>query len=142
MTLDPIVLEYDLRCGPEEAFEAYANRIGEWWHPDYTASSKTFEGVTIEPRVGGRVIERHRGGQEIDWGRVTVWEPGRRLVHTFSLAQPADRPSEIAVVFTPVGGKCKVRFEHGGWNQGNAGNRAKFREWPVLLDRFAALANA
>ena len=141
MTLDPIVQEYDLRCRPEEAFEAFANHIGEWWHPNYTANSETFEDVTIEPRLGGRVVERHRGGKEIDWGWVTVWEPGRRLAHTFSLAQPADRASEIAVSFTPVGGGCRVRFEHGGWNEGNAGNRAKFREWPVLLDRFADLAN-
>jgi hypothetical protein len=30
MNLDPIVHEYDLRCGPEQAFDAYTRRIS---HP-------------------------------------------------------------------------------------------------------------
>ena len=34
-----------------------------------------------------------------------------------------------------------VRFEHGGWTAANADQRAKFREWPLLLRRFAALAD-
>jgi hypothetical protein len=33
-----------------------------------------------------------------------------------------------------------VRFEHGGWTAENAEQRAKFRDWPVLLRRFTGLA--
>ncbi len=141
MSLEPIAHEYDLRCSPAHAFDVYVNCIGEWWHPGYTANPQSLEAVTIEPRVGGRVYATHRDDGEDTWGRVTVWEPPRRLVYTSTLAQGQDDPSEITVRFTPSGDGCKVRFEHGGWNEGNAPYRGKFSDWPVILDRFAALAN-
>jgi uncharacterized protein YndB with AHSA1/START domain len=141
MDHEPIVEAYELRCSPDTAFAVYAGRIGEWWHPNYTANPDTLQVVTIEPGVGGRVYESHRGGDEIDWGRVTVWEPGRRLVYTTNLAQPAGRSSEITVRFEAATAGTRMTFAHGGWNERNAADRAKFREWRVILDRYAALAN-
>jgi uncharacterized protein YndB with AHSA1/START domain len=141
MTLTPIVFDYTLRCAPAAAFDVYARRIGEWWHPAYTLNAATLAAITIEPRVGGRVFARHTVEGEIDWGRVLAWEPGRRLVYSTHLAQPPEAPSQIAVDFAAAGDGCHVHFEHGGWNEANAELRAKFRDWPILLDRFAALAN-
>jgi uncharacterized protein YndB with AHSA1/START domain len=134
--LSPIELEYRLACSPEQAFDRYT-AIGEWWDPRYTASAETLESVTIEPGPGGRVYERHRDGREVGWGEVTVWEPGRRLVHSFALAQDPANPSEVAVDFLSAGDGCLVRFAHGGWTEANAADRKKFGDWPVLLDRFA-----
>lgn len=85
---------------------------------------------------------------EHDWGVVTVWEPGRRLVHTFALAQDPRYPSEVAVEFVPAGENgeagagCTLRFAHGGWTDAGAGARSKFGDWPVMLDRFATLADS
>jgi Activator of Hsp90 ATPase homolog 1-like protein len=138
--VEPIVHEYRLPCSPEEAFATYTERIGDWWDPRYTANAETLESVTIEPRVGGRVTARHTDTGEDDWGEVTVWEPGRRVVHTFTLAQDAQHPSEVAVEFVPDGDGCIVRFAHGGWTEANASSRPKFTDWSVMLDRFAALA--
>ena len=92
----------------------YTGRIGEWWDPRYTANAETFEGVTIEPRVGGRVFATHGDSGRGDWGEVLVWEPGRRLVYTSTLAQSPEHPSEIAVDFEPDGPGCLVEFAHGG----------------------------
>ena len=144
----PITHEYVLRCGAARAFATYTQRIREWWDPRYTANADTLEAVTITPRVGGRVRARHRDIGEDDWGEVTVWEPRRRLVHTFTLAQDPQHPSEVAVEFVPGGADgnsdtgCTVRFAHGGWTEANAAERQKFTDWPVMLDRFAALADA
>jgi Activator of Hsp90 ATPase homolog 1-like protein len=144
----PITHEYTLGCSAEQAFATYTGRIGEWWDPRYTANPETLEAVTIEPRVGGRVYATHSDMGEHDWGEVTVWEPGRRLVHTFTLAQDARHPSEVAVAFALGSGEgqgatgCTMRFAHGGWTDANAGVREKFGDWQVMLDRFAALANA
>ena len=140
----PITFEYRLPCDAARAFETYTGRIGEWWHPRYSADAETFEGVTIEPRAGGRVYAVHSDIDigEHEWGEVTVWEPGRRLVHTFTLAQDPAHPSEVSVEFVPDGEGCVVRFAHGGWTEANVADRRKFGDWPVMLDRFAALASS
>jgi uncharacterized protein YndB with AHSA1/START domain len=138
--IEPIRREYSLRCDPEHAFAVYTQRIGEWWDPRYTANADTLEAVTIEPRAGGRVYATHSDMGEHRWGEVTTWEPGRRLVHTFTLAQDRRPPSEVAVEFLPGDG-CTVRFAHGGWSDTNADVRDKFGDWHVMLDRFAALAD-
>jgi hypothetical protein len=52
--------------------------------------------------------------------------------------------SEVSVEFLPAeceDGGCTVRFAHGGWTEANVGARKKFGGWPVMLDRFAALAD-
>jgi uncharacterized protein YndB with AHSA1/START domain len=141
----PIAYEYSLRCSAEHAFDTYTGRISEWWDPRYTANAETLQGVTIEPYVGGRVYATHSDIDKDDWGEVTVWEPGRRLVHTFTLAQDARNPSEVTVEFAPhdgAGTGCTLRFAHGGWTEANAAVREKFSDWPVMLDRFVALADA
>jgi Activator of Hsp90 ATPase homolog 1-like protein len=142
VSAEPIAHEYELTCSAEHAFATYAGRIGEWWDPRYTADAETLETVTIEPRVGGRVFERHRDGRELDWGEVTDWQPGRRLAHTFALAQDPAHPSEVAVEFVPRGDECTISFAHGGWTEANVAVREKFGDWPLLLDRFAALAQS
>jgi activator of Hsp90 ATPase-like protein len=90
------------------------------------------------------VYATHGDIGEHDWGEVTVWEPGRRLVHTFTLAQDPLHPSEVAVEFVSggAGTACTVRFAHGGWTEANAEARKKFGDWQVMLDRFAALADS
>jgi hypothetical protein len=40
-----------------------------------------------------------------------------------------------------AGTGCTVRFAHGGWTEANASARKKFGDWPVMLARFAALAD-
>jgi Activator of Hsp90 ATPase homolog 1-like protein len=138
----PIAYEYRLRCGAEDAFATYTGQIGEWWDPRYSANAETLESVTIEPRVGGRVYATHSDLGEHDWGEVKAWEPGGRLVHTFALAQDPRHPSEVAVEFVPGDAGCTVQFAHGGWTADNAEVRSKFGDWPVMLDRFAALADS
>jgi|SRR5215203_4294661 len=137
MNLDPITFELALRCSAEDAFTTYTERIAEWWDPRYTANPETLMDVTIEPRAGGRVYATHSDSGEHDWGHVTVWEPARRLVHTFTLAQDPAHPSEVTIDFSDG----RVDLAHGGWTEANAGDRKKFSDWPQILDRYASLAN-
>jgi Activator of Hsp90 ATPase homolog 1-like protein len=141
-SLTPIAHERSLACDPAHAFATYVGRIGDWWDPRYTANPDTLRSVTIEPRVGGRVFATHEDIGEHDWGEVTLWEPGRRVVHTLTLAQDAQHPSTVAVEFVDADGGSELRFSHGGWTKANAVHRAKFSDWSVMLDRFAALAQA
>ena len=73
---------------------------------------------------------------------MTVWEPGRRLVHSFTLAQDARYPSEVQVGLDPGAEEgTLLRFSHGGWTPENVAVRHKFGDWDVLLDAFVALAD-
>ena len=144
----PITHERSPHSSVEHAFATYTGRIGEWWDPSYTANRETLQAVTIEPRVGGRVYATHSDLGEHDWGEVTVWEPGHRLVHTFTLAQSPQHSSEVSVEFVPnedrgeAGSRCTLRFAHGGWTAANAEARKKFGDWQVMLDRFLVLADS
>ena len=114
-----IVSEYALSASPERAFATYTERIGEWWDGRYTANAETLEAVTIEPHVGGRVYATHSDIGKDDWGEVTVWEPGRRLVHTFTLSQDELHPSEVSVEFAPDEEGCVMRLRARRLDGGN-----------------------
>lgn len=138
MDTSPIRHEYVLPVTPREAFDAYVERIGQWWNPDYAPSADGYRGLTIEPRVGGRVffVDAVRG--ELDWGRVLAIAPGAIVVHTSTLAQDPHHPSRITAQFVPLDeGGTRFEFEHGGWTADNCAERAKFTEWPLILDRYA-----
>jgi hypothetical protein len=141
--LEPITHDHVLRSDPDRAFAIFTTQIGRWWDPRYTANPETFESVTIEPWVSGRVYASHADLGQHEWGQVTSWEPGRHLAHTFTLAQDPDHPSEVSARFAPGEGGvgCAFRFEHGGWSRTNLAVRQRFGDWPVMLDRFVALAD-
>lgn len=141
--LPPIRHQWPLACSPARAFQVYTTQIGQWWDARYSANSATLTGVTIEPYAGGRIYASHHDLGQHDWGAITVWEPGRRLAHTFTLAQNPAQPSVVHIEFVPFAdhpGRCTLHFVHGGWSADAAPVRAKFGDWPVLLGRFAALA--
>ena len=135
----PIEHTYQLSCPPEDAFTAFTDRTQEWWHPAYAPEG--LERVAIEGAVGGSASMHLAGGAAYLWGTVTTWEPPRHYAQTFTLAQDPAHPSTLDVRFAPrADGGCTMRFAHGGWTAGNLAGRARFTEWPVLLDRFAAVA--
>ena len=85
---------------------------------------------------GGRVYATHRDLGEHDWGTVTVWEPGRRLVRTFTLGAGSGVPSEVAVEFVAEGAAAaatvRARYTAAG-RRTNVGARVKFGDWPLML---------
>jgi len=142
MDLSPIRFEYHLRCEPGPAFDVYVQQIGRWWHPDYSPDPAGFRGATIEPWVGGRVLLEDATRGAIPWGEVLEVSGASRLVHSSTLGQTREHPSRITVTFEVQDeGGTLMTFEHGGWTQENATDRVKFTEWPLILDRFAALAD-
>jgi hypothetical protein len=135
----PIVHERVVACHATEAFAAYVD-IGTWWPPTYTANADTLETVVLDPYVGGRIGAVHTDLGRHDWGEVTAWDPGHRVAHSFTLAQDPEQPSHVEVTFDDrEHGGCRVRHVHGGWTAATAEVRARFGDWPTLLDRaFAA----
>jgi catechol 2,3-dioxygenase-like lactoylglutathione lyase family enzyme len=134
----PIEHEYQLTCSPELAWDAFVRRIDEWWHPAYAPAG--LREIRIEPIVGGAATMLLDDGSTYRWGTVTLVDGPQHYAQTFTLAQDPEHPSTLDVTFERHPRGCRVLFSHGGWTAGNLAGRSRFTEWPVLLDRFAAVA--
>ncbi len=66
------------------------------------------------------------------------WQPPQRFSLDFWLAVDADHPTLLEVAFERDDGGTLLTLTHGGWTSGNVAERARFSDWPVLLERFAA----
>lgn len=140
-TLTPVVSSRPVAATASDAFTAFVEGLGAWWDPRLTPDASTYSGAEIEPGVGGAVRLRHRD-DAYDIARVTAWQPGERLGLEFWLALERAHPTTVTVEFTAHEDGTLVTLSHGGWTAHNAAHRAKFTEWPQLLDRFAAHLDA
>jgi uncharacterized protein YndB with AHSA1/START domain len=137
--------------GPERAFAVFTDELDSWWPQAFTWAADVLETIAIEPREGGRCFERGPHGFEVDWGRVLVWEPPRRLIITWQISpqrEPEPNParsSEVEVRFEPEGeGRTRVELEHRNFDnhgEGSDAYRAAMAEpegWSYILDRYVA----
>jgi uncharacterized protein YndB with AHSA1/START domain len=136
-------------CSVEHAFETFTKRIHDWW-PLGTHSIEAGEtGSTPETVVfdgpGGRLYERTTKGEELEWARVTAFEPPHRFVLAWNPSRE-DRPrTEIEVTFTDEDGKTRVDLEHRGWDR-LGDNAAEAKEgysqgWQTVLAGYAESAS-
>jgi len=140
MDMTPIRVSRRVGCSPAGAFHAFTTRMGEWWDPRLTPDPATYDGVLVEPRVGGDVRLVHLGQDPYLIGEVTAWEEGRRYAQTFTLA--LTHPTTLTVDFVGDESGTTVSLTHAGWSPQHGEDRAKFTEWPQLLDRFAAMVES
>jgi uncharacterized protein YndB with AHSA1/START domain len=145
-SLEPVVRDIPVKCDTEGAFEVFTDAIGAWWPPGFSASGDDLAGVVVEGRVGGRVYEYAHSGGEYDWGTVTAWEPGRRLVLAWTLGvrTAAASPTQVEVrIVTDRPEACRLRLEHRGWQPGQEEDRKRFADdggWAVVLDAYRTYA--
>ena len=114
--------EVTVPASPEEAFSIFTEEIGLWWRRDtpYWNDRERGLSVCIEPGVGGRFIEVYDldSGSGMEVGRVTAWEPGRRLALTWTqVGWPEGATTQLEITFEPAGDATRVRLEHTGFEQ-------------------------
>jgi uncharacterized glyoxalase superfamily protein PhnB len=87
---------------PATAFTAFTEELDLWWvrGPINYFDSARAVGMRCEPGVGGRLIEVYdeQAGEGKELGRITAWEPGRRLAWNSSVDDV-----QIDVRFTAAG---------------------------------------
>jgi uncharacterized protein YndB with AHSA1/START domain len=144
--IPPVVKKLTVDCTPEEAFQYFTADFSKWW-PVATHSVIAYgsefkdkpETAILEPRVGGRLFERARSGEEHLWGTVLAWEPPSRLVFSFHPGRDSQSAQTVEVRFTRAGAGTDVVLTHTGWEL--LGERAQEqregynRGWAVVFEK-------
>jgi len=115
---------------PGPVFELFTSRMGEWW-PLATQSVGGEDAVDarVDPGVGGRVYEVTRDGAEHEWGRITAWEPGARVVFSWYPGLPSSHATQVEVTFRQTGEGTEVTLVHDGWE-------ARGADWETMRDSY------
>jgi hypothetical protein len=99
---------------PATAFDVFTGEIGEWYRAGLNGMIGQERPGTLrfEPGVGGRLLGvGGPDGVDTEQARVTVWDPGERLVFV------DERATEIDVRFEPIEHGTRVVLEHRGLDQ-------------------------
>ena len=133
-----------IRCPVDHAFAVFTESLDLWWPRGH----RRFEGsrMSLEPRVGGRFLERSNSGEEVVFGEVLEWEPPHRIVYSWRPGA-IDRPTQVAVSFNGEGGLTRVDVRHSEADSGLGERwperRGLFeRGWDLVLPAYAAAAES
>ena len=117
---------------PDVAFTVFTQEIDAWYRvdralPDITRTAA----IRFEPHLGGRLLDVHDldTGEGRELGRITVWEPGSRLVFV------DNEGTEVEVTFMRHGAGTRVTLTHRGLDA-LAPQRARALRrsgWPTLV---------
>jgi len=128
-----------VRCSVTHAFDVFSRRIDAWWPTGH----RRFDGSTLrlEPRAGGRFVERSPSGEEAELGAVVRWEPPGRLTYTW-FPGAISGPTLVDVRFVEDGDATRVEVTHhegeAGLGEHWASRAAMFeRGWGAVLPAFA-----
>ena len=93
-------------AAPARAFEAFTREIACWWRsgPLFRITPQGDGELVFEPGADGRLVTRLSNGATFEIGRISVWEPGKRLVFAWRQASfAAEQSTEVEVLFEPAG---------------------------------------
>jgi uncharacterized protein YndB with AHSA1/START domain len=138
---DPIEVNVRVQCEPGHAFAIWTERIDLWWPRAHSVTKDPDLRVSIEPRVGGRIVERSPAGDEHAWGEILTWDPPRRLAYLWHIYGARGEATRVEVTFAGDAGATVVTIVHTGWEQ-LATTRPDLRErneiaWSRVLPHFA-----
>lgn len=104
----------EVSVGPERAFRVWTERIDLWWPKEgHSIGGHVETRMAFEGREGGRFVERTPDGREVEWGKILVWDPPSRLVHTWELGTDERGPAEVEVTFVEIDAETtRVSVEH------------------------------
>jgi uncharacterized protein YndB with AHSA1/START domain len=117
---------------PEASFRRFTDEIATWWPlRTHSVGGEEAQTVVLEGRVGGRIVEKGRAGEEKVWGTVTAWDPPRRVAFTWHPGQSPETSQDVEVTFTPEAGGTRLDLTHTNWERLGKMARAARRGYPI-----------
>jgi hypothetical protein len=114
--LSPIHTAIRVSWTPEQAFERFTTKMSTWWPlSSHSVGERNAETVVMDPRVGGEIVERIRGGQESVWGSILEWDPPSHFTMAWHPGKEASTATRVTVRFVPDEGGTRVELTHTGW---------------------------
>jgi uncharacterized protein YndB with AHSA1/START domain len=133
MSRTSVTASVDVRVDPQTAFRLFTEEIDAWWArgPINFYNAKRAVAMRFEPGVGGRFLEVYDDTKDdvLEIGRITVWEPGRRLLYRMSLDD-----TEVEVLFNAIPDGTRVQVEQRLVPGGTAAHF--YSGWPNILGWF------
>lgn len=119
-TLPPVIKKIVVPCGRQKAFDVFVHDIGSWWPLDRNSVSamagEVAREVTLEPAVGGKIVEIAHDGTEHQWGSVKSYQPPALLELNWHIGKPDSMASIVNVVFTELSAtQTEVILTHSHW---------------------------
>ena len=123
-----ILVAIRVAASQQRAFDAFVGEIGAWWQPnglfDFTVGKQG--SLAFEPRLDGRLTETYADASVFEIGRITVWEPPKRMAFTWRQASfTPEMSTEVVVTFEALGAETRVTVEHFGWESVPSEHAAK-----------------
>lgn len=136
----------------EQAFSVFTERMGDFKPPEHNLLGAASVTTTLEPRVGGHIIDRDDDGNESRWATILAFDPPDRLVFSWNISpqwQLVTDPtavSEVEVRFVAEApSRTRVELEHRlldrhgpGWEEERDSVEGE-GGWPLYLERYAGL---
>jgi hypothetical protein len=130
--IPPLEKTVTVPWSPEASFRRFTSEIAAWWPlKTHSVGEGRAETVIFEGRVGGRILERMKGGDECTWGTVTVWEPPHRVAFSWHPGQGPDTAQTVEIRFVPAGSGTRLELTHTGWERLGAMARKARRAYPL-----------
>ena len=113
-----VIVSIRIAASPQECFDAFVDDIALWWKPNglFQLTPRGDGALRFEPGENGRLVTTLSNGHIFEIGRITAWEPGRRLAFTWRQATFASgQMTQVEVRFDGVGERTRVTVIHDGW---------------------------
>lgn len=145
--LPPVVRAVVVKALPDEAFHRFTGQMASWWPlRSHSTGQADAETVLMEGKVGGRIVEKIRGGGEAVWGTLTAWDPPHRVAFTWHPGQDPATAQDVEVRFSAEGNGTRVELTHTGFERlgamGHRANRGYSLGWKYVLGFYAGQRGA
>ena len=105
-------------ASPERVWQALTGEIASWWSAPYLRDSSRAKGLTMEPYVGGRLMEPwDEKGAGYLLGHIVEWLPPERLACTWMEKSWSGISTLVSFELTPSGKSTHLHLLHQGFER-------------------------